>query len=70
MSNTTTELLTKTGKLTPYAFACGYIETTKHASLWREGGSYMVGGHTFADGHYLADFRTLASARKALRSVR
>lgn len=41
------KLKTKTGRLTAYAFACGYIErkTTGHAietTLWKEHGTYHV----------------------------
>jgi hypothetical protein len=60
---------TKAGRLTPYAFACGYLERRPLASgadvtLWGEHGCYHVRAHG-PDGRIFWDsFHTLTEARK------
>lgn len=44
MKNQKDKFKTKSGKLTPYALACGYIEEKEkagiHLKLWHDGGPY------------------------------
>lgn len=44
---------TADGRLTPYAFACGYVEQTernnKRVQLWHEHGTYHVRGHDYTE---------------------
>jgi len=62
---------TKTGLLTPYALACGYIEQFEHegnqVTLWNEvGPCFHVRQHDFKD-HvrvFWDSFQTLGQARK------
>lgn len=72
---------TKSGRLTPYAFACGYIEqrdlpgaNDRRVTLWREGGPlYQVRANDFTKGErmFWDSFETLTAARKRYdRAVR
>lgn len=63
---------TKTGRLTPYALACGYVEQCESPSavrltLWHEGGPcYHVRAHDHANHKRLFwdSFESLSEARK------
>lgn len=66
---------TKTGRLTPYAFACGYIEkramlgpNDRTVEIFQYGGTahYNVRAHDHTTGQRLfwETFRTLSEARK------
>lgn len=60
---------TKANRLTVYAFACGYIEETKHngieLQLYKEG-CYHVRMHDFNDHKHISwdSYPTLTQARK------
>lgn len=60
---------TGTGRLTEYAFACGYVERrafgTVESTMWREGGVYHVRSHDFGTGTRVCwqTFHTLTTAR-------
>lgn len=62
---------TAKGRLTAYAFACGYIETAEangiQVTLWQEHGVYHVRAHDFKSHMRLAwdSFHTLGEGRKA-----
>jgi hypothetical protein len=47
-----TDLKNKKGKLTAYAFACGYVQQKEvgdlRLSLWRENGSWHIRAHDFS----------------------
>ena len=65
------EFRTKTGRLTPYALACGYVEQFEleenQVRLWHEGGPYFhVRQHDFKNHEriFWESFPTLAQARK------
>jgi hypothetical protein len=59
---------TKAGKLTRYAFLCGYVEKKGELSLWMQHGVYHVNGFA-PDGKRLWEsFDTLTPARKFLSS--
>jgi hypothetical protein len=56
---------TKRGKLTVYAFRCGYVEEKGSLNLYMEHGVYHVRG--FSNGaRIMGDFDTLTEARKCL----
>ena len=61
---------TKSGRLTPYALACGYIERketkTRRLELWHEGACFHVKAHDFAEHCRLfwESFQTLSEARR------
>jgi hypothetical protein len=56
----------KNGTLTPYAFACGYVEKYGPLTLWREPNDWHVRG--FVDGARLWEcFETLREARQYAR---
>ena len=61
-------LETKTGKLTSYAFACGYIERRGPFTLFREHGCYHIKGIKNDKVEWLTA-RTLTEARKLLRTI-
>lgn len=52
------------GELTPYAFACGYVETHGRFRLHRDGAAYVVDGLLFRE-----SFATLTEARRAARRL-
>jgi hypothetical protein len=65
------ELKTKSGKLTAYGFACGYVESRDldgglySIRLWQEHGVYHVRMHHKYNGRIFWDsFSTLTEARK------
>lgn len=68
-------LLSPSGRVTSYGFACGYFEAHRAGGiivrLWREHGTYHVRAHDFADHGRLAwaSFPTLAAARRAFRAM-
>jgi hypothetical protein len=56
---------TKRGKLTVYAFRCGYVEKKGDLALHMEHGVYHIRG--FSNGsHVMGAFDTLVEARKCL----
>jgi hypothetical protein len=61
---------TKTGRLTPYALACGYIERKENDNLrldlWHEGACFHVRAHDFANHAriFWESFESLTQARK------
>lgn len=57
------ELLTKSGKLTAYAFACGYLETIGEWRLYKDGVYHLQK----LDGSQWLTFATLTEARKYQR---
>lgn len=58
------------GRLTAYAFACGYVESDEPAKLWREHGVYHVNGINPVTGvRFWESYRTLTEARKGLRTL-
>ena len=70
----TFSLFTATGKLTAYAFQCGYVETDKETGLaiWWQHCSYHVGGWLNPDSlseaiHIRKACRSLTEARKVAR---
>ena len=68
------ELRTKAGKLTAYAFACGYIERRGNYKLWSEHGVYHVNGID-RDSQGIAQagdchWKTTVSLHKARRMLR
>ncbi len=72
---------TKSGRLTPYALACGYVErhetkpgtiTGKSVTLWQEHGVYHVRAHDY-DAHkrlLWESFDNLTPARKCFDRVK
>jgi hypothetical protein len=67
----TPPLKTKRDRLTPYGFACGYVESREFDGglysirLWREHGCYHVRMHHKHNGRVFWDsYRTLTDARK------
>ncbi len=54
MKDTNNKLLNKQGRLTPYAFACGYIEQFEYKgiqiTLWKENGAWHLRKHNFNTG--------------------
>jgi hypothetical protein len=64
------KFFTKSGRLTPYALACGYIELDEtngtHTKLWFEGGTvYHVSQHNSRRERVFWDcFERLSAARK------
>lgn len=69
------ELQTNCGKLTPYGFACGYIEVTPldndgRVTLWREGGVYHIRRSDWhGDPDKWRTSRTLTDARKIAKGL-
>lgn len=63
------ELLTATGALTRYGFACGYIERRASLTLYREHSCYHVKGFNAAGAHRWETCYTLAEARRILRRL-
>lgn len=70
------KLRTKTGELTPYGLACGYVQTHEvsdiRVTLWHEGGPmYHVRAHDFGEHRRIAwdSFERLTDARKAYRRM-
>lgn len=74
---TRSNIKTRSGRVSAYGFACGYIETIengdKHATIWMEHGVYHVrwkldDGEIYRywtrEGNGWATFDTLADARK------
>lgn len=68
---------TKASRLTPYAFACGYIEQFeqdgKQVTLWHEGGpNYHVRMHDFNEHErvFWDTFTKLTLARKCFDSAK
>lgn len=66
---------TKTGRLTAYSFACGYIEQRQWRSigttLWHEGACYHVRQHDTEVGRvFWHCFDTLAEARNCFNRCR
>jgi hypothetical protein len=61
---------TPAGRLTPYAFACGYIEQEERnnvrVTLWQEASTWHVRAHDFAAGArvFWDVYETLSEARK------
>jgi hypothetical protein len=70
------QFYTRTGRLTPYALACGYAERITpdevQVTLWQEHGAYHVRAHDFAAGRRIEwlSFTTLAAAREAFDLAR
>jgi len=72
-----TKFKNKTGTLTVYAFACGYIETKKlkseggEARLYRDGAAWHVTARDDARGRFLWEcFDLLTPARDFFRKVK
>jgi len=68
---------TKSGQLTPYALACGYIEQFEfknvHVNLWHEGGPvYQVRQHDFnkSERIFWDSFTKLTDARKRFNQAK
>lgn len=60
-------LVTRRGRLTAYAFACGYVErTSRTVSIWMRHGVYFVSNYGTRE-PTLA-FRTLRKARKSAQA--
>ena len=65
------KLETKSGHLTAYAFACGYVERDGEVTITRENGVYFIrrsprslGGHNVRVSHTLKDARVIANAMR------
>jgi hypothetical protein len=66
------ELKSKQGKLTPYAFACGYMEQKNRLSLYMINPYpkvYRVAGFNKADEFVAEEFLTLTEARKFFKKI-
>jgi hypothetical protein len=68
-------LTTKTGNLTPYAFACGYIQTKTvggcEFKLYRDGAVWHVQGRDDTRGRFLWEcFDLLTPARAFFRKAK
>lgn len=63
------KLRTKDGKLTAYAFACGYVESLGGFTLYREHGIYHVRGFGGSAVRHWLTVRTLSKARKTLKTL-
>jgi len=67
---TDTRFHTAAGRLTAYAFACGYIERLGTLTLGREHNVYHVKGIAPLTGvHVWETYRTLTEARQQLRTL-
>lgn len=64
------KLKTKTGRLTSYGFACGYVERSGPFTLSMEHGVYHIKGYSYTGARIWETARTLTQARKALRTIR
>lgn len=63
---------TKSGHLTAYSFACGYLETYEGKSGGcnvEKDGTWHVKGETVTGGHYWECFDTVNEARKFARKA-
>lgn len=58
---------TNKGKLSSYAFSCGYVESKFKLNLSLENGVYHIKGYTKKDSWVHTSFRTLTKARKFVR---
>jgi hypothetical protein len=66
----TPKFYTANGRLTAYAFACGYLETDGPFKLYREHGVYHVVGFAPIGGARIwRSARTLREGRETLRDV-
>ena len=66
----TMKLLTKDGKLTAYAFACGYVEKRGFVTLCREYGAYLCKRHpSHPAGHTIVACRTINEGRTTARKL-
>lgn len=63
------KLQDKHGRLTAYAYACGYVTNLYYFRLWREHGVYHVNGTSPTAGRIWQSYRTLTDARKGLRTL-
>ena len=60
---------TKSGRLTAYGFACGYVERSGPFTLSMEHGVYHVKGYG-VNSRVCSSYRTLTQARRELRTIR
>jgi len=64
-----TSITNKSGRVTAYGFACGYMEKTKTAQLTMQHGTYLVQGWNAKGERVYLTTKRLAEARKMLRAV-